>query len=170
MEVGGSNSKVCFQFVEASVHVHAAEMWHSDVALFEAAVKVEPSSSYARYFAGHAHAQAGNWRSAAEQFESSAQLSHPHPMSRRLALEAWVRGGEPHRGVALARNAPRAGLTADWIAWWARAELDAGNVQQSLALVAKLQRSDGSWDGPYFVPELAERVDRASAADRRSDD
>jgi len=156
--------------VLASVHVQAAEMWRTDVALFETAVKVTPRSSYAHYFAGHARAQAGTWPLAAQHFEAAARLTHPHPLSRRLAVEAWVRGGEPHRGVALARAAPKDGVTADWIAWWARAELDAGNADQSLSLVVKLRRSDGSWDGPHFVADLADRARQAVSATPRSDD
>jgi len=142
----------------ASVHVDAAEMWRSDVALFERAVEVRPSSSYSHYFAGHAQAKAGDFHLAADHFEAASSLSHAHPRAAGFALQAMVRAGEATRAVDFARSRPKDGLTAEWIAWWAQAELDAGHAQQAQSLVVKLRRDDGSWDGPPFVPDLAEQA------------
>lgn len=140
----------------ASVHVSAGQMWRSDVALFQQAAVVMPVSSYAHYFAGHAYAKAGSWAAAVEHFEASSSLSHPHPLGTRYALEAMVRGGDASAAVAFARASPKDGLTAEWLAWWAQAELDAGHAERALGLVQKLRQGDGSWDGPAFVAQLAE--------------
>jgi len=140
------------------VHAWSASAWHTDRALFERAVEVTPESSYAHLFLGHAHALDDRYAEAARAFDQARQLPHAHPETAQLTLQAYVLAGAPEAAVRLGRDGPKDGLTAAWIGWWARAELDAGNAHEAAKLVGMLQRPDGSWDGPGFVPELAREI------------
>ena len=141
-----------------SAHRVGAAAWKTDRALFSRAVEVRPQSAYAHQFSGHALALDGEWAAAADAFDRARTLPHAHPLSAQLALQAHVLAGQPSRAAELGRSGPQDGLTADWIAWWARAERDAGHPERAAALVAPLRQPDGTYAGPPFVPELAETI------------
>lgn len=137
------------------VHVGRAPAWQSDEALFSSAVRVCPSSGFAHHFLGHARARAGRFEAAAQTFEAAVHTGRAHPVDRQLALQAWVLADRPTQALAWAGQGPQDGLTADWMAWLARAALDAGDRDRARRVLAPLARPDGSWDGPAFVAELA---------------
>ena len=138
-----------------TAHLDGASAWRSDRALFQQAVDAQPESAYAHHFLGHAHAMSGEWSLAAASFDDARARDHSHPLSAQLALQAHVLAGEADAAIGIGRSGPRDGLTAEWIAWWARAELLAGNRAEAAKLVSMLERADGSFDGPDFVPGLS---------------
>ncbi len=144
-----------------AVHGFCAPAWQSDLALFGQAVEAQPQSSYSWHFLGHAHAQRGDWTSASEAFDRARKLPHAHPLSVQLAMQAMVLGGD-HTGAAdIGRSGPTEGLTAEWLAWWARAELGAGHTNEARRLLLLLRQPDGSFDGPPFVVRLMDQIEQS---------
>jgi hypothetical protein len=140
------------------VHRPVAQAWRTDHDLFARTLESQPESAYAWHFLGHARALSGDWRTAADAFETASSLPHHHPAAKQLALEAMVMAGAFARAVELGRGGGTDGLTADWLAWWARAELGAGHTEEAARLIAPLKQPDGSWDGPEWVAELAGQI------------
>jgi len=144
-----------------AVHSHGAKAWQSDLALFGQAVEAEPASSYAWHFLGHARAQQGDWSGAADAFDTARKLPHAHPLSAQLAMQAMVLGEAFERAAQIGRSGPTEGLTADWLAWWGRAELGGGHTKEARRLFLLLRRADGSFDGPPFVAEFMDQIEQS---------
>ena len=136
------------------LHIHHSQRWESDVALFSAATEAMPTSSFSWHLLGHALAQSGHFSEAADSFGLAIETGHPYPDDAQLRLVALVQAGRAGEAVAWAEAGPREGLTADWIAWWARAAHDTGDMDRARTLLEMLY-SDQKWDGPAWVPELA---------------
>ena len=144
-----------------TVHHSASKHWRSDLNLFSHAVAVEPQSAYAWHFLGHAHALQGEWGAASDAFDRARRLTHAHPLSAQLAMQAMVLAEQFDRASELGRSGPTEGLTADWLAWWGRAELGAGRPAEAARLLSTLRKADGSFDGPAFVPVLMEQIEQS---------
>jgi len=138
-------------------HLWRGPQWHSDRALFSAATRAMPSSSYAWHFYGMVAAQEGDMATAADAFGAAVETGHPHPLDRLLRLRALVESGQHEAACAWAADGPDDGLTAEYIAWWARAAWEAGRVDDARRLIGMLQTPDG-WDGPPWVGALAAAV------------
>jgi tetratricopeptide (TPR) repeat protein len=139
------------------LQVHHSQRWQADASLFAAATEAMPTSSFSWHLLGHALAQSGRFSEAADAFGEAITTGHPYPDDAQLRLIALVQSGRAGEAVAWAEAGPREGLTADWIAWWARAAHDTGDVDRTRTLLEMLY-SDPHWDGPAWVPELAAQV------------
>ena len=139
------------------LQIHNSQRWQADVPLFAAATELMPSSSFSWHLLGHALAQSGRFSEAADSFGQAIAAGHPYPDDAQLRLIALVQAGRAGEAVAWAEAGPREGLTADWIAWWARAAHDTGDIDRARSLIQMLY-SDQKWDGPAWVPELAAQV------------
>ncbi|MFT5685923.1 MAG: tetratricopeptide (TPR) repeat protein [Myxococcota bacterium] len=136
------------------LHLHHSARWSADVPLFAAATTAMPESSYAWHLLGHALALEGQMSEAADAFGEAIATGHPYPDDRQLHLIALVQAGRAQEALEWAESSPQDGLTADWIAWWARAAHDTGDNDRAIMLIGQLY--DGrEWDGPDWVPELA---------------
>ena len=150
-----------FTALGLTVHHSASKHWRTDLDLFSQGVLVEPQSAYAWHFLGHAHALQGEWIEAADAFDRARQLPHAHPVSAQLAMQAMVLAEQFERAVELGRSGPTEGLTADWLAWWGRAELGMGHPTEAVRLLSTLRKADGSFDGPAFVPVLIDQIEQS---------
>ncbi|HCH66125.1 MAG: hypothetical protein CL927_19070 [Deltaproteobacteria bacterium] len=143
------------------IHSSASLHWRSDRALFAQAVEAQPESAYAWHFLGHAHGLRGEWNHAADAFDRARQLPYAHPLSAQLAMQAMVLGEQFEEAAALGRSGPTESLTADWLAWWGRAEIGCGHPDEGARLLLMLRRDDGSFDGPAFVSLLMEQIEES---------
>ena len=64
------------------------------------------------------------------------------------------------------QSGPKEELTADYIAWWARASFMTGDVQQAKNLLGKLNRKT-HFDGPRWVSKFARAVYQRAQDDAR---
>lgn len=142
------------------LHLHHSARWSSDVALFSSATAAMPGSSFSWHLLGYALAAEGRMSEAADAFEEAIRTGHPHPDDPQLRLMALVEAGRAQEALKWAEAGPREGLTADWIAWWARAANDAGHSQRAMELIRQLSH-DGRWDGPVWVAELAAELQQS---------
>ncbi|MEC9390490.1 MAG: hypothetical protein VX944_10490 [Myxococcota bacterium] len=140
-----------------AVHWDRASDWESDTALFGASVEASPASSYAWHMYGLALAQDGQLRAAANAFGKGLECRNPHPLDRMLRLRALVQAGEPQEALELASRGPKSDLTAEYIAWWARAAVDAGDNEQAVRLMELLVLEQG-YDGPAWFAEWAQNT------------
>lgn len=145
------------------LHVFLAGRWTSDVALFSSAAARLPESGYAWHFLGQAHAMSGNYAEAAEAFGEATDRDRPHPRDAELRLRALVMAGAGADAHAWASTLPQEGLTAEDVAWRARAALDAGDRERAATLLALLKRPEG-WEGPPWVARLAADLSRSESA------
>lgn len=141
------------------LHLGLAGRWTSDVALFSSAVSRLPDSGYAWHFLGQAQAMKGAYAEAAEAFGQAVQRARPHPRDAELRLRALVMAGASVEAHAWASSLPQEGLTADDVAWRARAALEAGDRQRAATLLGLLKGAEG-WEGPAWVPALARELRR----------
>jgi hypothetical protein len=137
------------------LHARLAEPWTDDHALFSHATRALPESAYAWHFLGEAEAMQGDFDGAAVAFAAALERDHPHPLDGERLLQALVLAGDGEAAWAHAGRLPQEGLTADGVAWRARAARDAGAIPAARQLVALL-RTDTGWDGPDWVAELAQ--------------
>ena len=147
------------------VHGGRAGDWQSSLTLFQQAVKAQPESSYAWHFLGVSLAENGLLSEAADSFERAVLLGHPHPMDRFLRLKALVLAGRAKEAIQWAKEGPQEDLTADSIAWRARAEFSVGNFQDAMSLLALLKTPHGH-DGPPWVEALLSELYREIEASR----
>ena len=136
------------------LHIHHSSRWAADIPLFSAATRTMPTSSYAWHLLGHAFAREGHFSEAADAFGEAILTGHPYPDGAEMQLIALVQAGRAGEALVVAEAGPQDGLTANWIAWWARAAHDTGQHVRARTLLEMLY--DGQrWDGPDWVPELA---------------
>jgi hypothetical protein len=139
------------------VHALRAPAWQSDVGLFNEAVRAHPDSSYAWHFLAISLAEDGQMHEAADAFEQAVVQGHPHPMDRSLCLQALVSAGRYSDAVRWAETGPQEDLTAQTIAWWARAAWLDGDADRAHTLL-ELIRMETVYDGPAWVKGMADRV------------
>lgn len=145
------------------IHWQRAPAWQSNVALFEASTHATPDSSYSWHMYGIALGKEGRFRESATAFKRGMDCAHPHPLDRMLRLRALVLAGEFESAFAAAQAGPQDDLSAEYIAWWARAALRTGHTHRATSLIAML-RSSGGYDGPPWVAEVA--AEAANGASR----
>lgn len=145
-----------------SVHFVRAPAWKDNVSLFSAAVSATPGSSYAWHFLGVSYAGKGQSAAAAGAFEQAILAGHPHPEDRFLRLRTLVEAGRGAEAIRWANEGPKEELTAQYIAWWARAALMVDDVDQARKLLSMLDR-ERYFDGPYWVKDFARAVEQRSA-------
>ena len=143
--------------LSVGAHGLRAQAWRSDVALFGSAAVRSPTSSYAWHFLGLALAREGDMTGAADALEMAVLTGHPHPQDRLMALKAMLEAGEAERALAWAESGPSEGLTAELLAYWARAAWEAGDSARARELVEKLRTPEG-YAGPPWVAELAATI------------
>lgn len=140
-----------------ATHIHQSQRWMGNVPLFQSATEAMPSSSYSWHLLGHSLATEQRFSAAADAFKMAIETGHPYPDDAELHLITLVHAGRTGEALAWAEAGPREGLTATWIAWWAKAAHDTGHHEQARAILAPL--FDGQrWDGPDWVPELAAQL------------
>ena len=131
--------------------------WRSSVNLFQQAVEAQPESSYAWHLLGVSLAEDDMMSEAADAFGEAVLMGHPHPMDRFFRLKALVLSGRMDEAVRWAEEGPQDGLTAESIAWRARAHFLGGDSRQALVLLNLLQTPHG-YDGPPWVNSLVVEV------------
>ena len=139
------------------LHARLAAPWTDDHALFSHATRAMPESAYAWHFLGEAEAMRGDFDGAARAFAAALEREHPHPLDGERLLQALVLAGDGEAAWAHAQRLPQDGLTADGVAWRARAARDAGAIPAARQLVGLL-RTDTGWDGPDWVAQLAQDI------------
>ena len=139
------------------VHGSRSSAWKDDVSLFSEAVRAHPTSSYSWHLLGISLAESGRFDGAADAFQKAVAQGHPHPLDRFLCLKALVLAGRAEDALLWAQSGPQEHLTADAIAWRARAALLAGKNDVANALLQALKTADG-FDGPSWVGDLYEQV------------
>lgn len=137
------------------LHALLAGRWSTDVALFTDATEALPNSGYAWHFLGQAKAMSGDYRGAADAFGEAVERPQPHPRDGELKLRSLVMAQAYEEANAWAQTLRTEGLTADDLAWRARAAYQAGDRERARALVQLLAKPGGQWDGPPWVPPLA---------------
>ena len=138
-------------------HWTRAPDWKSDQALFGSAVEAAPNSSFAWHFLGVVLMKDLRFSEAADAFGLSIENGHPLPKDRMLKLRALVLAGQSADGLRWAESGPKDNLSAEMIAWWARAAFNVGDVERARGLLKKLQTRQG-YDGPPWVVPLAKKV------------
>lgn len=139
------------------VHVLRGPAWSTDEALFSAATRARPLDSSAWHMSGEASWRAARPLDAARAYEAAVATGHPYPGDRQKVVVMRVLGGDHRGALAWAEAGPTDGLTADDLAWWARAAMGAGDPVRAAAVMAPLRTDDG-WAGPPWVPALADQV------------
>ena len=94
---------------------------------------------------------------AADAFGRSIDNGNPLPQDRMLKLRALVLAGQSDDGLRWAENGPKDHLSAEMIAWWARAAFNVGDIERARGLLRKLHTPHG-YDGPPWVVPLAKQV------------
>ena len=139
------------------LHARLAAPWTDDRALFGHATQALPESAYAWHFLGEAEAMRGDFDAAAVAFAAALERDHPHPLDGERLLQALVLAGDGEGAWVHAQRLPQDGLTGEGVAWRARAARDAGAIPAARQLVELLRKPDG-WDGPDWVPQLAQDI------------
>lgn len=135
--------------------------WRDDHALFGAAVQAQPSSSLAWHLMGMVHLRSAEPAQAADAFARAIENGHPYPTEYTLRLRALVEAGRAIEALEWADAGPKDGLTAEHIAWWARAAYEAGQPSRARDLVMILRTPRG-FDGPPWLHALAEKISATS--------
>lgn len=143
-------------FVCVAVHWNRAPAWSSDEALFSASVRATPDSSYSWHLYGVVLAQSGQLSLAAEAFGRGLQCEHPHPLDAMLQIKALVQADRAVDALLIAERGPQERLSSEYIAWWARAALMAGERAKAESLTRILNDGHGL-DGPVWFQKWAER-------------
>ena len=94
---------------------------------------------------------------AADAFGQAVETGHPHPSDRLYRLRALVESNQAETAWQWASNGPQDALTAEYIAWWARAAWDSGRSADARRLITMLRTPQG-WDGPPWVGPLAQEI------------
>jgi len=144
-------------------HEAQVDRWKKDLNLFDRVETHAHGSSYAWHLLGIAQMDQSLFADAAWSFKGSIRGGNPYPGDRTLLLQALVLAEKPVDAFAVAENGPTEDLTAQHVAWWARAAWESGNTHRSRELLQTLKLGD-SYDGPEWVPGLAERVFRFTEA------
>jgi len=144
-------------------HVAQVDRWKKDLKLFDRVETHAHGSSYAWHLLGVAQMNQSLFADAVWSFEGSIRGGNPYPGDRTLLLQALVLSGEPAEALAAAETGPTEDLTAQHVAWWARAAFEAGNIHRSRELLQTLKVGN-KFDGPEWVPGLAGRVFRSDEA------
>ena len=136
------------------IHVQRAEAWRHDQALFHAATKSLPESSYAWHFLGFVQLRDDLYDDAAAAFLRAIEAGHPHPLDRYYRLVALVESKQYQAALSWVEKGPRNNLSANYIAYWARAAAGVGRTKQALQLTNMLKQPDGSYAGPPWVKDI----------------
>ena len=96
---------------------------------------------------------------AADAFAQSVTQGHPHPLDRFLCLKALVLAGRGEDAVRWAAEGSMDNLTADEVAWRARAAILVGDFGRATSLFQML-KVDSGYDGPGWVEASAEELRR----------
>ena len=146
-------------FIPALLATHwtRASDWRSDEGLFGAAVEAAPNSSYTWHFLGVVLMKDRRFDEAAVAFGRSIDGGHPLPADRMLKLRALVLAGNSAEGIQWAEDGPKDELSAEMIAWWARAAFNVGDRGRTISLLKTLQTPRG-YEGPPWVERLAKQV------------
>ena len=96
---------------------------------------------------------------AADAFAQSVAQGHPHPLDRFLCLKALVLAGRGEDAVHWASEGERDNLTADEVAWRARAFMLVGDYSRADTLFQLIRVGD-RYDGPEWVKATAEALQR----------
>ena len=136
------------------LHVQRAKAWQHDQALFQAACEALPTSSYAWHFLGFVQLRDGLYQDAAGSFLQAIEQGHPHPLDRYYHLVSLVESKQFQAALAWAEQGPSKNLSANYIAYWAKAEAGAGRTQRALQLKKMLYQADGSYAGPPWVETI----------------
>jgi hypothetical protein len=140
-----------------SIHIQRAVEWRSGSALFNSAARSQPESSLPWHLLGMVQLRDQQPSLAADSFERAIQAGRPYPGERTLRLRALVEAGRVAEALAWAEGGPKDGLSAEHLAWWARAAYEAGDVARAAELITVL-RTSGGLDGPPWLRKLEDRI------------
>jgi hypothetical protein len=138
-------------------HVKEADRWRSNLDLFASAEVGGRGSSYAWHLLGVSQMGAGEHAEAAASFLQAIESGNPYPTDRLLRLKTLVLSGQPETALTWMDAGPVDGLTAEEVAWRARAAWAAGENRRAQSLVDMLRRGD-QFDGPSWVSGLAQTI------------
>ncbi len=144
------------------IHWMRSDAWTSDLKLFGHATEALPESSYSWHFLGYVQLGENQPALAEKSFLKAIETGHPHPMDRQYRLIALVLSNQAEQALKWAASGPKANLTADYMAWWGRAAVLAGEIGLAKKLFQPLKNLDSNgtllkWDGPAWVGEWAEK-------------
>lgn len=139
------------------LHLPRAPMWSSDLRLFGAAVSAAPQSAFAWHFLGEAQLRAQDAPAAAAAFAQAWALQGRGRADRGRLVASLVLSGRADEALRIAEEGVGEDLSAEELAWWARAAAEAGATARATALLRPLRGPQG-WDGPAFVPALAAQL------------
>ena len=139
------------------VHGMRGQDWKTDEALFQSAVEAYPGSSYAWHFYGISLAKNNKMSEAADAFAYSVEQGHPHPLDRVLCLKALVLSGRGEDAIQWSSNGPQENLTAEHVAWRARAAMLVGDYAHAASLFAVIKTGE-NYDGPEWVQDAVDEL------------
>jgi hypothetical protein len=151
--------KVFLLLAGVPVYIHAqhADRWSNDLSLFSRVTTHAHDSSYAWHLLGVVQLQRSMFTEAAVSFGESIAGGHPYPGDRLLLIQSLVLSGQPSKALMVAEDGPQDDLTANHLAWWARAAWEAGHSDRAAGLIQPLWNGQ-SYAGPEWVPGLADRI------------
>ena len=105
---------------------------------------------------GYVQLRDGASHQAVQSFEKAIANGHPYPNDHTLLLISLVQSQQYQRALEWAENGSKKHLTAEHIAWWARAAQAVGNHERAQSLFKMLLKSDGTYDGPTWVKDYTQ--------------
>ncbi|MBM73799.1 MAG: hypothetical protein CMK59_00245 [Proteobacteria bacterium] len=142
------------------LHVSRGMAWQSSSAIFTSAVEVLPNSTYSWYLLGRACLEEQSYKEASKAFYKSLELPNSYPDSDVYLLESLVLDGQFQEALNVVEKGPKQGLTAQKIAWWARALAGVGEQKRALELFLMLRQEEG-YDGPEWVEGWVKKLQNA---------
>jgi hypothetical protein len=136
------------------VHFERAKDWITERQLFESAAQDYPSSSYSHHFVGMVAIKEGRFKDASTSFGAAIVLPNAHSEDPFLYLMSLVESQQYDAAFAFANSGSKENLTADYIAYWAKASLLSNHPVEGQGLLEMLCTGNGSCDGPKWVLDL----------------
>lgn len=150
------------------VHAVDSQRWRTNLTLFDDVEDSAYGSGLAWHLYAMANLEASRFGEAGRAFDLALASKKPFPGDETLRIVAWVSAGEHRRAFEAAETGPKDALTAEHVAWWARAAWGAGERARARALLSQL-RVHGGYDGPPWLGAFANAVfDEGSTEDASS--
>lgn len=136
------------------VHFERAKDWVTERQLFESAAQDYPASSYSHHFVGMIAIKEGRFKDASISFGAAIILPNSHSQDPFLYLMSLVESQQYDTAFDFANSGSKENLTADYIAYWAKASLLSNHPEEAQGLFEMLCTNNRSCDGPKWVLDL----------------